>query len=243
MLMLLFLQGHIPVKENKEATLAYLEAKLRRSLINHDRHEEIYLQNFCDALVMDNMPDSAKVKVFTDWICEYLTYDKRLQTHMKRGYLPRRPINWQTAILDKMTVCAGYADLLRVMCETQGIDCKVVTGKAYSLGKVKRATSVMDSYTPGNFEMFFERHAWNLVTYESGRSYLVDPTWIDGEKSYYYFQTDPFEFLRDHLPDIPAYQLIEEPVTQEELCTLKMSKIRKMHELRTCLPCDQKQSI
>ncbi len=65
------------------------------NLMNKDSHERERLKVFCDALVMDEMPDSAKVKVFTDWICNYLTYDKRLYINLRRGFPVKRPKNRQ----------------------------------------------------------------------------------------------------------------------------------------------------
>jgi len=219
------------LRENKKPFIANLEVTLRRDIMNHDGHEIDYLKLFCDALVMRDMSDSVKVVVFLDWLCDYLRYDRSWYIYKKNGGQQERDFNWEQAITDKKTVCAGYAQLLCAMCETQNIDCRYVSGYAFTLDNVKTNVSIRTAYLSEYFSLYFDRHAWCVITYKDGNSHLVDPTWIDNLENYEYYQTDPFRFIQSHYPDDSLYQLIYPPVTLNELISGNIKKIRKMHEV------------
>ncbi|HBA49465.1 MAG TPA: hypothetical protein DCZ91_17050, partial [Lachnospiraceae bacterium] len=66
------------------------------------------------------------------------------------------------------TVCAGYAKAFKVLCDSYGIPCILVSGKAGS--------------NPGSDQM--GPHMWNYVKMPNGLWYAVDVTWDDQDKIY-----------------------------------------------------------
>jgi hypothetical protein len=105
-------------------------------------------------------------------------------------------------------VCAGYANLFAAMGHAVGEEVVTLTG---------------DVPTPGE-DWEFEGHAWNAVRIE-GAWYLVDVTWNAGHvsgdlftRSYRtnYLFMPPREFLQQHLPDDPSWQLLETPLERGE---------------------------
>ena len=67
-------------------------------------------------------------------------------------------------------------------------------------------------------------HSWNSIKIDD-ENILLDVTWGAGSEmnnkwvsktNYYYFNTDPDEFIFKHLPDSINYQFIDAPVSKEE---------------------------
>ncbi len=73
------------------------------------------------------------------------------------------------ALVDNRSVCEGYAEAFKLLCDQNDIDCILVTGAGItSSGR--------------------ENHMWNYVRMEDGRWYAVDATWDDGDTvSHLYF--------------------------------------------------------
>lgn len=65
------------------------------------------------------------------------------------------------SLVDGQSVCEGYAEGFKVMCDTYGIPCVLVTGKGIN--------------TNGQIE----DHMWNCVQMEDGGWYAVDAAWDD----------------------------------------------------------------
>ena len=114
-------------------------------------------------------------------------------------------------IKSKKGVCQDYSELFSSMCNTIGINTKVVEG----IGR--------DIYRPFRNGPN-ERHAWNAIEL-NGNWYLVDCTWGAGvvENGKYirkigdgYFLTKPNFFLQNHFPDEEKWQLINDPISKTE---------------------------
>lgn len=89
------------------------------------------------------------------------------------------------ALLDKSSVCEGYARAFKLLCDAVKIPCVVVSGTATN--------------TNGQIE----NHAWNIVGYNSS-NFHVDVTWNsaipDGSYLLYYNVSDEF-IKKDHFWD------------------------------------------
>ncbi|MFC7000072.1 transglutaminase domain-containing protein [Rufibacter roseus] len=165
-------------------------------------------------LVFPYEREQDKVRSIYAWIVGNLNYDHNLARKEKR---PR--IKPHLILRYRRAVCIGYADLFNAMCAQAGIKSTWVSGytREYNF-KSKKPFS-------------WSEHAWNAVNIE-GEWFLLDPTWENksirktkvvhqgktvervkisvGDQ---YFLTNPEDFVLDHLPDNPVWQLLPCPLS------------------------------
>ena len=118
-----------------------------------------------------------KVQAIYNWITANVKYD---YSHMNDPtYWPQYTA--YAAAVQKKAVCQGYANLFYRLANDAGIDCRIITGKAYN------GTQTED-------------HAWNIVRMEDEKYYCLDATWDAGSdpKDYDYFLKGLTSFSRDH---------------------------------------------
>ena len=118
-----------------------------------------------------------KVQAIYNWITANVKYD---YSHMNDPtYLLQ--YSAYAAAVQKQAVCQGYANLFYRLANDAGIDCRIITGKAYN------GTQTED-------------HAWNIVRMEDEKYYCLDATWDAGLKpeNYEYFLKGLSSFSRDH---------------------------------------------
>ena len=118
-----------------------------------------------------------KVQAIYNWITANVKYD---YSHMNDPtYLLQ--YSAYAAAVQKKAVCQGYANLFYRLANDAGIDCRIITGKAYN--------------SDGT-----EDHAWNIVRMEDEKYYCLDATWDAGSdpKDYDYFLKGLTSFSRDH---------------------------------------------
>ena len=118
-----------------------------------------------------------KVQAIYNWITANVKYD---YSHMNDPtYWPQYTA--YAAAVQKKAVCQGYANLFYRLANDAGIDCRIITGKAYN--------------SDGTAD-----HAWNIVRMENGKYYCLDATWDAGLKpeNYEYFLKGLTSFSRDH---------------------------------------------
>ena len=109
--------------------------------------------------VGDNLYD--RIKSIHDYICLLTEYD----ASGKYAY------SAYGALVDRKSVCEGYAEAFRLICDRNGIECILVSGR----GIVMRSGD-------GQLNEFSENHMWNYVRMDDGKWYAVDATWDDGKK-------------------------------------------------------------
>ena len=118
-----------------------------------------------------------KVQAIYNWITANVKYD---YSHMNDPtYLLQ--YSAYAAAVQKKAVCQGYANLFYRLANDAGVDCRIITGKAYN--------------SDGTAD-----HAWNIVRMEDEKYYCLDATWDAGLKpeSYEYFLKGLTSFSRDH---------------------------------------------
>ena len=118
-----------------------------------------------------------KVQAIYNWITANVKYD---YSHMNDPtYLLQ--YSAYAAAVQKQAVCQGYANLFYRLANDAGIDCRIITGKAYN------GTQTED-------------HAWNIVRMDDEKYYCLDATWDAGLKpeKYKYFLKGLTSFSRDH---------------------------------------------
>ena len=118
-----------------------------------------------------------KVQAIYNWITANVKYD---YSHMNDPAY-RLQYTAYAAAVQKKAVCQGYANLFYRLANDAGIDCRIITGKAYN------GTQTED-------------HAWNIVRMEDEKYYCLDATWDAGLKpeNYEYFLKGLTSFSRDH---------------------------------------------
>ena len=110
------------------------------------------------------------------------------------------------------SVCQGYANTFKALCDAKKIKCYVVTG--HGEGLAARATA-------------FDNHAWNCFQIE-GKWYLAEATWagflyrqfgiggIQGTAYNKFWMPNPANFIWEHLPNVPEFQLLNPVITIED---------------------------
>ena len=137
-----------------------------------------YIQNtILPQLSLGGKTTYQKVQAIYNWITANVKYD---YSHMNDPtYLLQ--YSAYAAAVQKKAVCQGYANLFYRLANDAGIDCRIITGKAYN-----------DDGTAD--------HAWNIVRMEDEKYYCLDATWDAGLKpeNYEYFLKGLTSFSRDH---------------------------------------------
>ena len=137
-----------------------------------------YIQNtVLPQLSLGGKTTYQKVQAIYNWITANVKYD---YSHLSDPtYLPQYTA--YAAAVQKKAVCQGYANLFYRLANDAGVDCRIITGKAYN-----------DDGTAD--------HAWNIVRMEDGKYYCLDATWDAGLKpeKYEYFLKGLTSFSKDH---------------------------------------------
>ena len=144
--------------------------------------QEAALTNYIQNTVLPQLSLSGKttyqkVQAIYNWITANVKYD---YSHLSDPtYLTQYTA--YAAAVQKKAVCQGYANLFYRLANDAGVDCRIITGKAYN------GTQTED-------------HAWNIVRMENGKYYCLDATWDAGLKpeNYEYFLKGLTSFSRDH---------------------------------------------
>ena len=102
-------------------------------------------------LNLEGAEDEQKVQKIYDYICKNVEYD---YTNLENESYKLKYTAY-AALVNKTSVCQGYANLLYRMLLEAGIDSRIVTGVSTENG---------------------ERHAWNIVKLED-KYYYLDATW------------------------------------------------------------------
>ena len=183
-------------------------------------------QKLANKIKNDFDNDSAKIRAVFIWLSENIRYDlkefynpttKRISFQYKdeaEKQLKLQQIKDQIVnetFTKKKSVCEGYAQSFKKICDLLGIEATVIKGYARSF-----TNDIGKSPTNSN-------HAWNAVKL-NGKWRLIDATWAAGYainnrwiKHYnnYYFYPNPLNLLRSHLPDETTWQMVEKPISSK----------------------------
>ncbi|MBQ3055403.1 MAG: hypothetical protein IJC88_04790 [Oscillospiraceae bacterium] len=89
------------------------------------------------------------VSILQEYVCDTVEYADGDLT-------PRKYQTVYSALVDGVSVCAGYSKLYKALCDEYEIPCILVQGESFDVG-----------------------HMWNYVRMEDGAWYAVDTTWDD----------------------------------------------------------------
>jgi transglutaminase-like putative cysteine protease len=193
-----------------------LPVQLHARVVSLPRDQEKDLVTVAKYLVSGEKDPFQRIKALHDYVANRVEYD--VPAYRSRNFPPQTP---EAVFQNRRAVCAGYANLFAAMGQAVGEEIVTLTG---------------DVPTPTE-SWEFESHAWNAVRIE-GEWYLVDVTWnagyVNGDvftrqyKTEYLFMP-PREFLQRHLPEEPAWQLLEKPLERGEAMRQARAYIQERH--------------
>lgn len=173
------------------------------------------VESLAHYLTKDAISERAKAWSIYVWITNNITYDVNSLRAGNYGEL-----NPYAVFNERSAMCKGYSELFVKLAQLAGLQAVKISGYAKDEG-----------YKFG--QRFTEpNHAWNAVKIDN-KWYLVDTTWgagiVDNFKFYqsfedHYFLTPPEEFIFDHLPEDPRWQLLQNPIAKEEFQYLPFLK-------------------
>jgi len=179
--------------------------------------------------------DHEKVRSFYVWLAENIAYD----VDLFRSYRPGTSLNMEPVMVlnKRKAVCQGYADLFNALCEEVGIKSVLVPGYSKGFGNANRT------------DFSNADHAWNSVLLD-GKWHLLDATWgaggLDDKMRYKavfnekYFLTKPEEFVLDHMPLQPMWQLLDCPVSMKAFAAGSQAVEKELSATKNCEPFEAK---
>jgi transglutaminase/protease-like cytokinesis protein 3 len=173
------------------------------------------IQTLTLSLIESAKTDREKAKAIYDWITDNIAYDTVSFFSGNISYAGDiSEITYQT----KKSVCQGYSELFKRMCDFADLECAVISGFSKGYG-----------YSPGDTIGNKSDHAWNAVKID-GQWQLIDSTWGAGHINYrnqfvrkynkHYFLTPPEYFIYDHLPENADWQLLDNKVSKQEFSNM-----------------------
>ena len=142
--------------------------------------------------------DVETLRFYFVWVARNVQYDVDELKTPHRNPAKQEP---ETVFRNRQAICRGYSDLLTVICQKAGINCRSVAGYTNTQG------------TDGRDDL----HAWNAIEVNH-EWFLFDVTWasnylesggkIDERFDGYFSQTTQ-KFIRKHFPFDPVWQLSE----------------------------------
>lgn len=154
------------------------------------------------------------------WITENIKYDWDAFRNNKQI-----DVSAISTLENRKSVCAGYANLFKAICDNAKIKCAVIIGYAKAVGFYHG-----EKLTESN-------HAWNAVKlYDKWE--LIDVTWgresvltNEGQVDFLnirYFLDNPNDFILEHFPEDEVWQLLENEISIETFFSEEMEKKRIM---------------
>ncbi len=186
---------------------SYYEA-IDRHVVNTPKEAEQSIQTLAAYLTSPVKNDLEKARAVYGWIARNIIYDTKSMLAGRSGNLSPDAV-----LKSRRAVCEGYAGLFVTLGQAAGLEIRKVSG--YSKSYDYKAGSSFDA----------PNHAWNAIKID-GKWYLTDSTWGAGylnnqgrfirEFNDHFFLTPPEQFIYDHFPEDPKWQLLDPPVSMQE---------------------------
>lgn len=171
--------------------------------------------------------DLEKARAIFSWMVSHVAYDchryhnqqpERIVAYSKEE-LEQKKREWQQKQIErtaknKKGLCGDYSRLFVAMCTAVNLEAEMVSGMA------------RDFYRPYRSNHQRYDHAWNAIKID-GKWHLIDATWGAGYTdagvtkfkrsiSDGFFMVPPDQFVQNHLPDDPKWQLLDTPISESE---------------------------
>lgn len=136
----------------------------------------------------------------------------------------------ETTFFNRKSVCAGYANLFKEICTLSRIKCEVINGYAKGYGYKGEYLKEVN-------------HAWNAIKMHDKWEF-IDVTWGAGgafenengklifEKQLCvrYLLDSPEDFILEHLPEKPEWQLLEKQISIDDFFSKEM-EIKRLERI------------
>ncbi len=171
--------------------------------------------------------DAERLRAIYAWVTQNIAYvDSTDGSDLWSTPADIRRQRAEQVLQNRTAVCLGYANLFRALAMGAGIPCEVVGGI------VKK--------TDGNVARL--GHAWPVA--KVGREWaLFDPTWgipaatgTRGTVDDRYFMASPAFFILEHLPDDPVWQLLENPIHEQQFRNMGSEALRRLVGMPAAAP-------
>lgn len=181
------------------------------------------LPSLANKLTQDLTTEAEKFRSIYIWVCTNIEFDYetfRLNRERRDDFkTPEALRDWnkkmlprvyRNLVLEKKTVCTGYAWLVQQLATHAGLSCAIVDG----YGRTAQANNLVSG---------LPNHSWNAVKL-NGKWYLCDATWSSGAYNanrdrfepnldLSFFLADPIVFVRNHYPLESKWTLLEQDQT------------------------------
>jgi len=167
------------------------------------------VRSIAAAVAPEGAGDEAKARAIFMWVTANIAYDPSYYT---TGSAKDQTL--AQVLATRKSVCFGFASVFEALAKASGLDCVTVQG--YSKGY---------RFSAGDPLAEKPNHAWNAVRVD-GTWRLVDCTWGAGyldesvqfrrSTNEHYLFTPPDEFIYDHFPTDPKWQLLSRPLSRKE---------------------------
>lgn len=167
------------------------------------------INTLSDYLTAPARSDMDKVRVIYAWLVSHIRYDvEAANSPYRQKYYSEK--EYASRVLQKRKgLCTGYALLFKYMLKRAGVDAVCIRGYARTSDEeAGRPVKIID-------------HEWNAVKID-GDWYLLDLAWAvstaaDGTYSNdTYFLTSPEQFVSQHFPTDPRWQLLDNPISKAD---------------------------
>ncbi|WP_128543593.1 transglutaminase domain-containing protein [Larkinella soli] len=153
--------------------------------------------------------DMDKVRVIYAWMVSHIRYDmEAVRNRSSQRYYSE--LEYANRVLrQRKGLCTGYSLLFKYLLKRAGVQAVSIRGYARTEDReAGQPVKVVD-------------HEWNAVNIE-GEWYLLDLAWAvttatQGDTSNdFFFLTPPEQFVAQHFPTDPRWQLLAQPVSKTE---------------------------
>lgn len=175
---------------------------------------ETSIQSVAEYIAREQKNPYLQVKALHDYVVSRVTYDLDV---LKTGIRPSQDA--KTVFQTHKAVCEGYAKLFAALGRSIGLNV------VYLEGNIRRDLAPVDLIPSSlrfiNVGYNWTLHAWNAVKIKD-QWQLIDTTWDDSYSyesgiSYNtnYLIPPPEAMIISHLPDLPIWQLLKQPINQD----------------------------
>lgn len=154
------------------------------------------LKVLAEKLTLKHNTEQDKLKSIFEWVTSNIKYDHKAA---KSEITKTKPI--AEILKSKSAICTGYSALMKELCKHGGIVCHIVSGYAVNKDEYELSES--------------PDHAWNAVKLDN-KWYLLDATWSINNQDEKFYLTEPFTFIKTHLPAHRWWQLLNNPVNVQD---------------------------
>ncbi|WP_321299721.1 transglutaminase domain-containing protein [Marinifilum fragile] len=225
-LIVILLLSFIPIalinaQESRNIKFSHIDRHVRKTP-DSVANNIINLHNY---LIEPTTNQTEAVRAFYFWIIKNIKYKNQIELLYDPKvlfYIGSNNCSSPVCVLKRRkAVCEGFSRLFQYFCDQSGIECYSISGYITKNGALQdRAT-----------------HAWNVAKVD-GVWFCFDLSWANAILEYTgiksqaneFFMAMPEEFINTHLPLIPMWQFLKNPVPLEVFNAGEVAIIKHLNE-------------